>query len=74
MFKRYNVVDERDLADAGTRLSTFLAEAATAVPTVMPFEPARRSRSAGEHGQKADIRYGDTRPRRPAIAVSSGKD
>jgi integrase len=73
MFKRYNVVDERDLADAGARLSTFLAEAATAAPTVMPFEPVRRTRSVGEHGQKTDIRYGDTTPQRPAIAVSSGK-
>src|SRR5262245_55352922 len=36
MFKRYNVVDERDLADAGARLSVFLAKASSATPTVMP--------------------------------------
>jgi integrase len=71
MFKRYNVVDERDLADAGERLSNFLAAAATTAPTVVPLDPVRRTLGAGEHGQNTDIRYGDTTPDRPAIAVSS---
>jgi integrase len=73
MFKRYNVVDERDLADAGERLSAFLAEAASAAPTVVPLETARATRRAKAHGQKTDIRYADTTAVRPAVAVSSSK-
>jgi integrase len=68
MFARYNVVDERDLADAGERLSAFLAAAATAPPTVLPLEPARRTRRGGAHGQYTDIRCDDTTPPRPAGA------
>jgi integrase len=41
MFKRYDIVDERDLRDAGERLSTYLATATTAAPTVVPLR--RRS-------------------------------
>jgi hypothetical protein len=37
MFKRYDIVDERDLRDAGERLSTYLVTAATTVPTVVPL-------------------------------------
>jgi integrase len=73
MFERYNVLDERDLADAGERLSAFLAEAATAAPTVVPLEPSHRTRGAREHGQQTDIRYADTTPRSAAVAGNSGK-
>jgi integrase len=41
MFKRYDIVDERDLRDAGERLSTYLATETTAAPTVVPLR--RRS-------------------------------
>ena len=37
MFKRYDIVDERDLAEAGERLSTYLATETTAAPTVVPL-------------------------------------
>ena len=37
MFKRYNIVDERDLADAGERLSGFLTGAASAALTIVPL-------------------------------------
>ena len=50
MFKRYNVVDERDLAEAGARLSAFLEKASSATPTVMPLEGARATRGSDEHG------------------------
>jgi integrase len=73
MFKRYNLVDERDLADAGERLSAFLAEAASAAPTVVPLETARHTRSVGAHGQNTDIRYVDTTPGAAAVAGSSRK-
>src|SRR5262249_61229787 len=36
MFKRYNVVDERDPADAGARPSVVLAQASGAAPTAVP--------------------------------------
>jgi len=54
MFKRYNIVDERDLAEAGERLATFLSDAATAQPTVVPLAHARTARHAREHGQNTD--------------------
>jgi integrase len=41
MFKRYNVIDERDLLDAADRLEAFLATEASATPTVVPLR--RRS-------------------------------
>jgi hypothetical protein len=41
MFKRYDIVDERDLRDAGERLSTYLATETSAPPTVVPLR--RRS-------------------------------
>ena len=37
MFKRYDIVDERDLRDAGELLSTYLATAASTAPTIVPF-------------------------------------
>jgi integrase len=73
MFKRYNVVDERDLADAGARLSVFLAKATSATPTVIPLEGARTTRRSDEHGQYTDIRYGDTKRGRQGAALSSRK-
>jgi hypothetical protein len=56
MFKRYNIVDERDLADAGERLSAFLTSAASASPTIVPLGAARAARASGEreHGQNTD--------------------
>ena len=41
MFKRYDIVDERDLRDAGERLATYLATETTTAPTVVPLR--RRS-------------------------------
>jgi integrase len=37
MFKRYNVVDERDLRDAGERLHAFLETETSAAPTILPL-------------------------------------
>jgi hypothetical protein len=54
MFKRYNVVDERDLADAGERLSAFLTGATSASPTIVPIADARAARCATGHGQNTD--------------------
>jgi integrase len=42
MFERYNVVDERDLAEAARRLSGFLAAASTAAPTIVPLRARAR--------------------------------
>ena len=58
MFKRYNIVDERDLADAGERLSAFLTNAAGASPTIVPLAAARAARAdrtRTEHGQSGDL-------------------
>ena len=59
MFRRYNVVDERDLSEAAERLSGFLMDACRAEPTIVPLTNARRSRGAGpqskECGQNTDI-------------------
>src|SRR5262249_29684768 len=38
-FRRYNIVDENDLAVAGERLAEFLTTAGTATPTVVPLGP-----------------------------------
>jgi len=54
MFKRYNIVDERDLAEAGERLSAFLTGAASAPPTIVPLAEARAARLSKEHGQNTD--------------------
>jgi len=50
MFRRYNVVDERDLSEAAERLSGFLTDASRAEPTIVPLtncspEPRRGGRS-----------------------------
>lgn len=42
MFRRYNVVDERDLTEAAERLSGFLAHAASAPPTIVPLGALER--------------------------------
>src|SRR5262245_2432620 len=59
MFRRYNVVDERDLSEAAERLSGFLTDAARAAPTIVPLTTAHRTRHAGlqskECGQNTDI-------------------
>jgi hypothetical protein len=59
MFRRYNVVDERDMSEAAERLSGFLTDAARAAPTIVPPTTARRTRDAGlqskERGQNTDI-------------------
>jgi hypothetical protein len=39
VFARYNVIDERDLAEAGERLNAFLTEAASTPPTIVPLAP-----------------------------------
>jgi integrase len=51
MFARYNVVDERDLAAAGERLSAFLTDVASAPPTIVSLATTRAARS-GERLQK----------------------
>src|SRR5262245_27350062 len=65
MFARYNVVDERDLAAAGERLSAFLTDAASAPPTIVSIaiaqavcagERLQKTSRAGEHGQNTDSR------------------
>ena len=56
MFKRYNIVDERDLAEAGERLSVFLTDAASDAPTIVPIADARAARHATGHGQNTDNR------------------
>jgi len=68
MFKRYNIVDARDLAEAGERLATFLADAATASPTIVPLTAARTVR---EHGQNTDNSGGADVAPAPRAAVSS---
>jgi hypothetical protein len=58
MFRRYNVVDERDLTEAAERLAGFLADASSAPPTIVPL--ARSTPPMGvllrEHGQNTDNR------------------
>jgi len=58
MFARYNVVDERDLAEAATRLSGFLEEASSVAPTIIPL--ARRARRAGA-GPAVNLQLTDNR-------------
>jgi hypothetical protein len=61
MFARYNVVDERDLTEGAERLAGFLADAASAPPTIVPLArstppgggPSRRTRT--EHGQSTPV-------------------
>jgi hypothetical protein len=45
MFQRYDVVDERDLADAATRLSAFIIDAAKSLRTVEALHPRATARS-----------------------------
>jgi hypothetical protein len=52
VFRRCNVVDERDLTEAAERLSGFLAHAASAPPTVVPLEAARAARAGHDRFQK----------------------
>ena len=64
MFRRYNVVNERDLTEAAERLTGFLTDAASAPPTIVPLPAARTIRSGSEwlrntsigrqHGQNTD--------------------
>jgi integrase len=58
MFTRYNVVDERDLTEAGERLTAFLTEAASAPPTIVPLAAPRATRRGVQSkscGQNTDI-------------------
>jgi integrase len=81
MFRRYNVVDERDLTEAAERLSGFLAHAASAPPTIVPLDAARATRAGrerlqktpriGEHGQNTDNRGAAAVASAGATAVSS---
>jgi integrase len=71
MFRRYNVVDERDLTEAAERLSTFLTGAASAAPIIVPLAAARAARATGEHGQNTDNRGSSTVAPAGSTAVSS---
>jgi hypothetical protein len=71
MFKRYNIVDERDLAEAGERLAVFLTGAASASPTVVPLAAARAARASGEHGQNTDNSRESGVAPATSVAVSS---
>jgi hypothetical protein len=75
MFRRYNVVDERDLTEAAERLSGFLTDATRAAPTILPLATARRSRHAEpqprEHGQNTDNSAGSAVAPASQAAVSS---
>jgi len=55
MFKRYNIVDERDLVEAGERLSVSLTDAASAAPPIVPnrgcSDRQPRGQTRPEHGQ-----------------------
>jgi hypothetical protein len=55
MFRRYNVVDERDLTEAAERLAGFLTEAASVPPTIVPLAPVRTARSGGKRIQKSSL-------------------
>lgn len=44
MFRRYDIVDERDLLDAGERLTAFLATATHGIPIVAPLGVAKRAK------------------------------
>jgi len=75
MFRRYNVVDERDLTEAAERLSGFLTDATRAAPTILPLATARRSPQTGarakEHGQNTDNSAGSLVAPANQAAVSS---
>jgi integrase len=71
MFKRYNIVDERDLAEAGERLSVFLTDAASDAPTIVPIADARVARRATGHGQNTDNRGAAAVVPAPEAAISS---
>src|SRR5262249_34591491 len=75
MFRRYNVVDERDLTEAADPLSAFLPDATRAAPTILPLATARRSRHAEpqprEHGQNTDNSAGSAVAPASQAAVSS---
>src|SRR5262245_37474896 len=79
MFRRYNVVDERDLTEAGERLAGFLTDATSAPTTILPLAPVRAARSGGriqkssrerERGQNTDNR-GTSAVAQPDSAVVS---
>ena len=58
MFRRYNVVDERDLTEAGERLSAFLTGAASAPTTIVSLAATRAVRRGVQsklRGQNTDI-------------------
>jgi integrase len=81
MFRRYNVVDERDLTEAAERLAGFLMEAASAPPTIVSLKAARAVRtgcdrlqktsSGREHGQNTDNRGTATLAPAGSTAISS---
>ena len=80
MFRRYNVIDERDLAEAGERLTAFLTLAESGPSTIVPLATARTIRlrqrtapetSRGENGQNADNRGNEAIAPVGSMAVSS---
>jgi len=71
MFARYNVVDERDLAEAGERLAAFLTDAAPTPPTVVPLRAPRRGVQSELRGQDTDISTDSTLAPASPVAISS---
>jgi hypothetical protein len=51
MFKRYNVVAERDLPDAGERLLAFLATETSVAPDRPTAAPPRMTNADGVHAK-----------------------
>jgi hypothetical protein len=72
MFRRYNVVDERDLTEAAERLAGFLTEAASVPPTIVPLAPVRTARSGGKRIQKSSLgrEHGQNTDNRATVAVA----
>ena len=71
MFARYNVVDERDLTEAGERLAAFLTNAANTQPTVVPLRAPRRGVQSELRGQNTDISTDSALAPASQVAVSS---
>jgi integrase len=80
MFRRYDIVDDRDLLDASERLTTFLTAAAATAPTVVALGAGGRGRresrqpSGQEYGQNPDNRSVAARERaaRPTATARNG--
>ena len=74
MFRRYNVVDERDLTEAGERLSAFLTGAASAPTTIVSLAATRAVRRGVQsklRGQNTDIWADSTLDPASQVPISS---